>query len=449
MIIDVKIPSPGESITEVELASWFVENNSFVTKDMEMGEIESEKATLPLIAEKSGKVELLAEPGDTLKVGTVVCRIDTSVKPDTGAETKGDGQPQPETTANGKVAAERPPETAEKGASKAPTKTAADTKTDASDAGINATSEAANTPAADTNKQVKTSPLARKIMEEEGFSIDDVINGLRKITAADVRAVKETGTTSVDQAFSKKAASREAERTKMSQLRKKISERLVAVKNETAMLTTFNEADMSGVMALRKKYQDKFVEKHGVKLGFMSFFAKAVTTALQQYASVNSYLDGDEIVSPEYCDVGIAVQTDKGLMVPVIRNTETLGLAEIEKKILDIAQRARKNRITMDELSGGTFTITNGGVFGSMLSTPILNPPQSAILGMHNILERPVAMNGKVEIRPMMYIALSYDHRVIDGRDSVGFLKSVKEYIENPASMLFGDQDPEKILLEL
>jgi 2-oxoglutarate dehydrogenase E2 component (dihydrolipoamide succinyltransferase) len=244
-------------------------------------------------------------------------------------------------------------------------------------------------------------------------------------------------------------ASRDVKKTSMSQLRKKISERLVAVKNETAMLTTFNEADMSTVMALRKQYQENFVEKHGVKLGFMSFFTKAVTIALQQYPKVNSFLEGDGIVSPDYCDVGIAVQTEKGLMVPIIRNTETLGLAEIEKQILDIAGRARKNRISMDELSGGTFTITNGGIFGSMLSTPILNPPQSGILGMHNIIDRPIALNGKVEIRPMMYIALSYDHRVIDGKDSVGFLTTVKEYIENPSAMLFGDSKPEEILLNL
>jgi 2-oxoglutarate dehydrogenase E2 component (dihydrolipoamide succinyltransferase) len=446
MIIDIKIPSPGESITEVELASWFVENGSLVTRDQEMGEIESEKATLPLIAEKSGKVELLAEPGDTLKVGTVVCRIDTSVQPDTGTETNDEDQPKPETAVTGKEEAERPPETSGKNAAKEATKTAAEATTGA---GKHTSTGATNAVEKTTGEQVKTTPLARKIMEEEGFSIDDVINGLRKITAADVRAVKETGFTASDQAFSRKTASREEERTKISQLRKKISERLVAVKNETAMLTTFNEADMSGVMTLRKKYQDKFVEIHGVKLGFMSFFTRAVTMALQQYPSVNSYLDGDEIVSPDFCDVGIAVQTDKGLMVPVIRNTETLGLAEIEKMVLDIAGRARKNRITMDELTGGTFTITNGGIFGSMLSTPILNPPQSAILGMHNILERPVAVNGKVEIRPMMYLALSYDHRVIDGKDSVGFLKAVKTYIENPASMLFGDQNPEEILLGL
>jgi 2-oxoglutarate dehydrogenase E2 component (dihydrolipoamide succinyltransferase) len=235
----------------------------------------------------------------------------------------------------------------------------------------------------------------------------------------------------------------------VSQLRKKISERLVAVKNETAMLTTFNEADMSAIMAIRKKYQDQFVEKHGIKIGFMSFFTKAICEALRQYPSVNSYLEDGEVVSPKYCDIGIAVQTDKGLMVPVIRNAETLSLAEIEQNIADLAGRARKARLSIEEMSGGTFTISNGGIYGSMLSTPILNPPQSGILGMHNILERPVAIKGKVEIRPMMYIALSYDHRVIDGKDSVGFLKTVKELLEEPAQMIFGEQSPEQFLLDI
>ncbi|MCK4992110.1 MAG: dihydrolipoyllysine-residue succinyltransferase, partial [Bacteroidales bacterium] len=245
------------------------------------------------------------------------------------------------------------------------------------------------------------------------------------------------------------ASSREEERKKVSQLRKKISERLVAVKNETAMLTTFNEVDMSGIMAIRKKYQEQFVEKYGIKLGFMSFFTKAVTEALQQIPAVNSYLDGDEVVSPKYCDIGIAVQTDKGLMVPVIRNAESMSLAELEHQIADLATRARKARLGIEEMSGGTFTISNGGIYGSMLSTPILNPPQSAILGMHNILERPVAINGKVEVRPMMYIALSYDHRVIDGKDSVGFLKTVKALLEEPVRLIFGEQAPEQFLLDI
>ncbi len=435
MIIELKIPSPGESITEVELANWFVENGSIVEKDQEIGEIESEKATLPLIAEKTGKVELLAEIGEMLAVGAVACKIDTSVQ--------------------------APKKTERKAGEKEGKK---DDKSDNKDEEL--TEEVGKVKKTGLEK-VKVTPVARKMMVEEGLNLEDVISGLRKITSADVSAVKkarqdntdETGGKSdpekdfteanFSQIFNKKGGSREEQRNKISQLRKKISERLVAVKNETAMLTTFNEADMSAVISIRKKYQDQFIRKHDVKLGFMSFFTKSVTMALQQFPEVNSYMEGDEIVFPDYCDIGIAVQTGKGLLVPVIRNTETLGLAEIEKQILEIAGRARKNRISMDELTGGTFTITNGGVFGSMLSTPILNPPQSAILGMHNIIDRPVAIGDKIDIRPMMYLALSYDHRVIDGKNSVGFLKTVKEYIENPTAMLFGTNNTEQILLGL
>jgi len=421
MIIEIKIPSPGESITEVELASWFVKNGDTVNRDQELGEVESEKATLPLIAEQAGMVEILVEAGSTIEVGTVVCKIDTSVKAKESDKTSS---------------------TSTESISKKPEKP--------KEQGSTAKDKASEDPLVSTdNKHVKLTPLAKKMMQEEGFSLEDILNGLRKISSSDVQAVKDLATDPGSSNFTRQTASRNVERTPMSQLRKKISERLVAVKNDTAMLTTFNEADMSEVTALRKKYQDKFLEKHGVKLGFMSFFTKAVTVALQQFPNVNSYLDEDFIVSPDYCDIGIAVQTEKGLMVPVLRNTETLSLAEIEKQILDIAGRARKNRIGMDELTGGTFTITNGGVFGSMLSTPILNPPQSAILGMHNILERPIAVNGKVEIRPMMYLALSYDHRVIDGRDSVGFLKTVKEYIENPHAMLFAENSADTLLLGL
>ncbi len=457
MTIDVKIPSPGESISEVELATWFVEDGEYVKKNQEIGEIESEKATLPLIAEKSGKVELIADVGTTLKVGEVACKIDTSAE-DTSPKEKEGKSKQEET---GKESQEM--DEGEKAESGKKDKDSDEKKVEKNqeDAGKEKKlKDSSKKSSANNNKDqstppssasdAKSTPVARKMMEEEGFSIDDIVNGLKKITSTEVNAVKEAGLQAGGTpGLKKKDASRNESRNKMSQLRKKISERLVSVKNETAMLTTFNEADMSAVMNLRKKYQDKFIQKHDVKLGFMSFFTKAVTTALQQFPNVNSYLNGDEIVTPEFCDVGIAVQTEKGLMVPIIRNTETLGLADIEKEIMDIAGRARKNRISMDELSGGTFTITNGGIFGSMLSTPILNPPQSAILGMHNIIDRPVAVNGKVEIRPMMYIALSYDHRVIDGRDSVSFLKTVKEYIENPSAMLFGNIDPEAELLEL
>ncbi len=421
MIIEIKIPSPGESINEVELANWFVENGDTVSKDQEIGEVESEKATLPLIAEEEGKVEILVEAGSTIAVGTVVCRIDTSVK----------------------AVKKEKKDVVEKVSDKSAEIKKEESKASKLEENTAKQQEGSN------SSDIRITPVARKMMDDEGLNVEDIINGLRKITSADVQAVKNLAAANSSLIYNKKAASREQSRNSMSQLRKKISQRLVAVKNETAMLTTFNVVDMSAIISIRKKYQDKFVEIHGVKLGFMSFFTKAVTVALQQFPSVNSYIDGDALITPGYCDIGIAVQTEKGLMVPVIRNTETLGLAEIEKKILDIAGKARKNRISMDELSGGTFTITNGGIFGSMLSTPILNPPQSGILGMHNIIDRPVAINGKVEIRPMMYVALSYDHRVIDGKDSVGFLKTVKEYIENPTSMLYGENDPEQLLLEL
>ena len=295
---------------------------------------------------------------------------------------------------------------------------------------------------------IRATPVAKQMMEKEGLSVDDIVNGLRKISAGDVKLVMQNRPADKIPERSVEG-SREEERKKLSQLRKKISERLVAVKNETAMLTTFNEADMSAIMAIRKKYQEQFIEKHGIKLGFMSFFAKAVTEALRQFPAVNSFLDGEEVVSPAYCDIGIAVQTDKGLMVPVIRNAEAMSLAELEKQIADLATRARKARLSIEEMSGGTITTANGGIYGSMLSTPHLNPPQSGILGMHNILERPGAIKGKVEIRPMMYIALSYDHRVIDGKDSVGFLKTVKELLEEPVRLIFGEQEPEQFLLEI
>jgi len=285
------------------------------------------------------------------------------------------------------------------------------------------------------------------MMEAYDLSVDDVLRGLRRITKQDVQKAQE-GLSRETKEEAPKEKSREANRKKMSQLRRKLSQRLVSVKNETAMLTTFNEVDMTEVMALRKKYQKSFQEKHGIKLGFMSFFTKAVTKALEAYPNVNSMIDGEETVYPKYTDIGIAVQTNKGLMVPVVRNAESLSLAEIELQINELAQKARANRISIDEMQGGTFTITNGGVFGSLLSTPILNPPQSGILGMHNIQERPVAISGNVEIRPMMYIALSYDHRTVDGKDSVSFLVKVKEMIENPHKMLLND-NPDKLLLDL
>ncbi|MBN1131818.1 MAG: 2-oxoglutarate dehydrogenase complex dihydrolipoyllysine-residue succinyltransferase [Bacteroidales bacterium] len=421
MNIELKIPSPGESITEVEMASWLVEDGAMVEKDQEVGEIESDKATLPLIAEKAGQIKILIQAGTTAKVGDTACIIDTSVTPaetDKKSERKeppeGQGRPQPSS-----VEADKPDE-----------------------------------PEAEAGKEngfpeVKITPVAREMMENEGLSVEDIIAGLRKITSRDVQAVMAGSSHQATGLFRSGSASRKEERVPISQLRKKISERLVNVKNETAMLTTFNEVDMSAVMNIRRLYQEQFMKKHGVKLGFMSFFTRAVTGSLGLFPKVNSFIDGGEIVTPEYCDIGIAVQTDKGLMVPVIRNTESMSMAEIEKQIAELAGKARKARLGIEEMSGGTFTITNGGIYGSMLSTPLLNPPQSAILGMHNIVERPVVVEGKIVIRPIMYLALSYDHRVVDGRDSVGFLKSIKNFIEDPGKMLFGGASQETVLLGL
>jgi 2-oxoglutarate dehydrogenase E2 component (dihydrolipoamide succinyltransferase) len=422
MIVEIKIPSPGESISEVEIASWLVEDGDYVEKDQEIAEVESDKATLPLIAEEAGQLKILASPGDTLNVGAVACSIDTSAKAPAGKKKEAPAEPSKEET---------------------------DAATPAPVAKQEASPASVSEPAvSESTEKVKVSPVAAKMMEENGLSVDDIISGLKRITKKEVQlAMGGSGSPVMPESSGK--VSREENRQRMSSLRRKLAERMVAVKNETAMLTTFNECDLTEIMALRKKHQAAFVEKHNIKLGFMSFFVKAVTEAVRQFPNINSRIDGEEMVSPEYCDVGIAVQTDKGLMVPVIRNAESLSLAAIETEIVELAGKARAARISLDEMKGGSFTITNGGVFGSMLSTPLLNPPQSAILGMHNIIERPVALNGKVVIRPMMYIALSYDHRLIDGRDSVSFLVRVKELIEDPVQMMFGGMDPEKLLLEL
>ncbi|WP_461636953.1 2-oxoglutarate dehydrogenase complex dihydrolipoyllysine-residue succinyltransferase [Labilibaculum euxinus] len=415
-MIEIKIPSPGESISEVEIANWFVADGDIVEKDQEIAEIESDKATLTLIADEGGKIQIMAQEGDTVAVGSVACSIDTSFA--------------------GEASASSAPKEAKK----------EDVPTEKTAPAVVTASKSANS---ETYKDVKISPIAKKLMEENHLSVDDVIAGIQRLSKKDIQAVVSNPGNQAAIPAQSKSISREVKRTKMSNLRKKLATRLVSVKNETAMLTTFNEVDMSAVMALRSKYQKKFVETHDIKLGFMSFFTKAASEALQLHPAVNSMMDGDEIVSPEYTDIAIAVQTPKGLMVPVIRNIETLGLAEIEKELMNLANKARSGKISLDEMTGGTFTITNGGVFGSLLSTPIINPPQSGILGMHNIVERPVAVNGKVEIRPMMYIALSYDHRVIDGKDSVGFLVKIKEMIENPQKMLFGGKDPDSLLLEI
>jgi len=421
MIIEIKVPSPGESISEVEIASWLVQDGTYVEKDQEVAEVESDKATLPLIAEESGKIKILAEVGETVAVGKVACTIDTSAKAPAGKK---------------KQAGEEAEFSGQKEVAPAKEESRTILKGKPESAGDEA------------NSKVKVSPVAGRMMKDNDLSVDDIVAGLKRITKKEVQVVLDQQG-AFSQPSASKAASRDEHRIRISNLRRKLAERLVAVKNETAMLTTFNEADMSEIIRLRKTYQAAFVEKHGIKLGFMSLFVKAVTGALAAFPNVNSRIEGEEMVSPEYCDIGIAVQTDKGLMVPIIRNAEVLSLANIESQILELANKARAARISMDDMTGGTFTITNGGVFGSLLSTPVLNPPQSAILGMHNIVERPVAVNGQVLIRPMMYIALSYDHRLIDGRDSVSFLVKIKELLENPLNMLFSTGDPDRTLLGL
>lgn len=414
MIKEFKVPSPGESISEVEIASWMVDDGAYVEKNDELAEVESDKATLLLVAEESGVISIKAQVGETVKVGSIAYTIDISAV---------NKMPDKKTEDVPTI----PPSVIE--------------------------TEKTELAVAVEKTNAKVTPVAAQMMKEYQLNVDDIINGLRRITKTDVQAVinlsekeaePQPAITANNELFLRKI-----ERTKMTMLRRRLSQRLVSVKNETAMLTTFNEIDMSIVMELRQKMQIRFVEKHGFKLGFMGFFTKAVSIAAQLFPAVNSQIEGDEIVTPSYVDVGIAVQTPKGLMVPNIRNAEAKGIVEIEKEIKVLAQKARDKRISIDELSGGTISITNGGVFGSLLSTPILNPPQSAILGMHNIVDRPIAVNGQVLIRPMMYVALSYDHRVIDGKDSVGFLKTVKELIETPEKMLFKGLDPNEKLLDL
>lgn len=415
MALEMKVPSPGESITEVEIAQWLVKDGDYVEKNQVIAEVDSDKATLELTAEESGSITLKAEEGDTVEVGQVVCLIDTDAK-------------APE-----KAAAPSPAKAEVKATASAPVKE--DVK--------------AVAPAASAGSKNIPSPAAKKIMAENNISADK-IQGTGKdgrITKSDAMLALSAGfIASQDNAWS---GSRNEERKKMSSLRRKVAQRLVSVKNETAMLTTFNEVNMKPIMDLRKKYKEKFAENHGVGLGFMSFFTKACTEALSLFPAVNGMIDGEEIIYHDYVDMGIAVSSPKGLMVPVLRNAEVMSLAEIEGTIKELAVKARDGKISIEEMTGGTFTITNGGVFGSMMSTPILNPPQSAILGMHNIVERPMAVNGKVEILPMMYVALSYDHRIIDGKESVGFLVKVKEMLENPTKMLFGSKAPEEILLGL
>jgi len=380
----MKIPSPGESITEVEISQWLVKDGDVVSKDQTIAEIDSDKATLDLPAEESGKITLKAEEGDLMAVGDIVCLIDTSV--------------------------------------------ASDSKTLIKEPIINEVKEEKKVDLVEA-EGINITPLARNIASDKGIDINEIKAKGDKITKDDVLKVVPAMGSSNDQG-------RIENREKLSMLRRKVAERLVSVKNETAMLTTFNEADLSNIFELRKKYKEAFSQKHGVGLGFMSFFTKAVTRALKLYPDVNSMIDGNEKISFNYCDISIAVSGPKGLMTPILRNSQNLSFAAVEQEIKRLADHVRNKTITVDDLTGGTFTISNGGVFGSMLSTPIINPPQSGILGMHNIIQRPVAIDGKVEIRPMMYLALSYDHRIIDGNQSVGFLIAVKEGVEDPENIL-------------
>ena len=384
MVLEMKIPSPGESITEVEISQWLVKDGDVVRKDQTIAELDSDKATLDLPAEASGKITLKAQEGDSMSVGDVVCLIDTS-------------------------------------------ESVTEIETDEIESDIEPIKE--DNTKITQSENISVTPLARNIASEKGIDLNEIKTEGQKITKDDVlKAVPAMGASSDD--------SRTETREKLSMLRRKVSERLVSVKNETAMLTTFNEADLSNIFEIRKKYKEAFSQRHGVSLGFMSFFTLAVTRALELYPDVNSMIDGDEKISYNYSDISIAVSGPKGLMTPVLRNAQKLSFSSVEQEIKRLADSVRNKTITVDDLTGGTFTISNGGVFGSMLSTPIINPPQSGILGMHNIIQRPVAVDGKVEIRPMMYLALSYDHRIIDGNQSVGFLIAVKEGVEDPENIL-------------
>ncbi|WP_373784554.1 2-oxoglutarate dehydrogenase complex dihydrolipoyllysine-residue succinyltransferase [Kaistella sp.] len=402
-ILEMKVPSPGESITEVEIATWLVKDGDYVEKDQPIAEVDSDKATLELPAEESGTITLKAEEGEVVEVGQVVCLIDTSAA-------KPEGDSAPAATAEVKAA-----EPAKVEAPKVEAKPAA--------------TYATGTP----------SPAAKKILDEKGVSASQVIGSGKdgRITKqdADFASVPAMGSTTAT------SGSRGSSTTKLSVLRRKVAARLVQVKNETAMLTTFNEVDMSEIFRIRKLYKEEFAQKHGVGLGFMSFFTKAVTRALKLYPDVNASIDGDYKINYDFCDISVAVSGPKGLMVPVLRNAEDMSFRGVESNIKSLAEKVRDGKITVDEMTGGTFTLTNGGTFGSMMSTPIINPPQSAILGMHNILQRPMAIDGQVVIRPMMYVALSYDHRIIDGKESVGFLVAVKEAIDNPVEHLLGGDE--------
>ncbi|HXB06295.1 MAG TPA: 2-oxoglutarate dehydrogenase complex dihydrolipoyllysine-residue succinyltransferase [Puia sp.] len=409
-MIDIKVPTVGESISEVTLVKWLKQEGQYVERDEVIAELESEKATFEVNAEKAGTLKTVGKEGDTLKIGDVVAQIDETAARPEGAP----AEKAPAAKAEAKPAAAQP--------------------------------AVVNAPVTAISNDIKATPVAAAIITDkkvDAGSIKPTGTGGKILKNDVLEALAHPG-----RAVGKELFTRADRREKMSNLRKTVSRRLVEAKNTTAMLTTFNEVDMSPVMALRTKYKDKFKEKHGVNLGFMSFFTKATCYALQEWPAVNAYIDGDELVYHEYCDISIAVSAPKGLVVPVIRNAESLSMADIEKKVVELATKARDNKLSLEEMQGGTFTITNGGVFGSLMSTPIINIPQSAILGMHKIEERPVVVNGQIVVRPMMYLAVSYDHRIIDGRESVSFLVRIKELLENPDQLLFG-KDPLKALLEL
>lgn len=430
MIIDIKVPSPGESINEVQVATWLVEDGDFVEIDQDVVEIDSDKATLPLAAPADGKIKIIVEEGETIEINTLIAQIDTEAK--------------------GKVKKAKVEEKLEDRSQKSEV----GSRKSAVDSQQSVEAEPKKVVVEKKDIDLTISPLARKLLEANGANEFDLVEFYKnyRIGKSDVAFfLKEKDSVSKQKPQATTTTSwsgeRNESRKKMTMLRKKLAQRLVSVKNETAMLTTFNEVNMTPIMNIRAKYKEIFKEQYGIGLGFMSFFTKAVTEAMAHFPQINSRIDGDDVVIYDYVDISIAVSGPKGLVVPVVRNVEMLTLAQIEEKIKELAIKARDGKITLEEMQGGTFTITNGGVFGSMMSTPIINPPQSAILGMHNIVQRPIAVSGKVEIHPMMYVAMSYDHRIIDGRESVSFLVKVKEMLEDPEKMLFGGKDGVEVLL--
>jgi len=433
-VLEMKVPSPGESILEVEIATWLVEEGDYVEKDQAIAEVDSDKATLELPAEASGTITFKAEEGYAVAVGAVVCLIDTTAEKPADFESK-----------EAVVA-----EVVEEKSDSPPGADSSDKKEEAKAAdSVKVESKPPTNGSQKTYATGTPSIAAKKIMDENDIKASQIAG-----TGKDGRITKQDVVAAMAAGFSAEAAqgwggTRETSTKKMSMLRRKVAERLVAVKNETAMLTTFNEVDMKPIMDIRTKYKKAFGEHHDIGLGFMSFFTKACTEAINAFPSINAQVDGKQMILHDYCDVGIAVSSPKGLMVPVVRNAEQMSLAEIEREIKRLAIRARDGELTPDEMTGGTFTITNGGVFGSMLSTPIINPPQSAILGMHNIVERPVVIEGEIVVRPVMFVALSYDHRIVDGKESVSFLYKVKEMLEDPEKMIFGGKEPIQVLLGL